>query len=122
MDNHASFGILNGSCLDYSLVQFNSRFSQLNRKLFIMNFNIRSFNSNIDEFSVFLSKLFRLPDFIILTETWNSDDRSADIPGFQSHHCNRPSDKRGGGVSIFINAEFNVKSSHISMGNLPEIE
>ena len=93
MDDHDSFGILNGSCDKFTPEQFNNKFSSHGKKLFIMNFNIRSFNANFDQFSVFLNELSRLPDLIILTETWNSDYKNAEIFGFKSFHCNRPSDR-----------------------------
>ena len=122
MDNLNSFGIINGSCDNFSPEQFNNKFSSHGKKLFIMNFNIRSFNANFDQFSVFLNELTRLPDVIILTETWNSDYKNAEIFGFKSFHCNRSSDRRGGGVSIFVNSQFKAISTTISMGSKPEIE
>ena len=122
MDDHENFGVQNGTCSAISPEQFNQQFSILNSKLFIMNFNIRSFNSNIENFSFLLDELVRRPDVIILTETWNSDDRSAEIDGYRSFHCNRSIDKRGGGVAIFVNVGLKAKSVKISMENLPEIE
>ena len=90
MDQFESFGISSGTCSAFSPEQFNQQFSSSNKKLFIMNFNIRSFNANIGEFSLFLDELCRIPDIIILTETWNSDDLSAEIDKYKSYHCNRP--------------------------------
>ena len=122
MDNHESFGIHNGACSAFSPDQFNQQFNVSNRKLFIINFNIRSFNSNIGDFSFFLDELVRKPDFIILTETWSSEDKSAEIEGYRSFHCNRPNDRIGGGVAIFVKNDLQAKSVKISMENLPEIE
>ena len=122
MDHFDSFGISSGTCSAFSPEQFNQQFSSSNRKLFIMNFNIRSFNANIGEFSLFLDELVRIPDIIILTETWNSDDLSAEIDKYRSYHCNRPNNRRGGGVSIYVNNSLKAKSARISMANLPEIE
>ena len=50
MDNYESFEILSGTCDNSSLEQFNEKFSASNSKLFVINFNIQSFNSKIDEF------------------------------------------------------------------------
>ena len=102
MNDYNSFGIVNGNCNGFSPEQFNNKFSSSTRKLFVLNFNIRSFNSNFDDFSDFIDDLYRRPDLIILTETWNNDDKTSEISGFRSYHCNRPSDTRGGGVSIFF--------------------
>ena len=97
MEDHESFGIRSGTCSAFSPEQFNQQFTFSNRKLFIINFNIRSFNSNIENFAFLVDELVRRPDVIILTETWNSDDKSAEIDGYRSFHCNRSIDKRGGG-------------------------
>ena len=122
MDDYASFGILSGTCTGLWPNQFNLRYSMSKDKLFIINFNIRSFNSNFDQFAVFLDELERAPDLIILTETWNSDDKNAKINGFKSFHCNRSFDMRGGGVSIYVNKKLNVKAIKISMDSLTDIE
>ena len=122
MNDHASFGIHNGSCSAFSPEQFNRQFNMSNRKLFVMNFNIRSFNSNIGDFSFFLDELVRKPDVIILTETWNSEDKSAEIEGYRSFHCNRSIDRIGGGVGIYVKDDLKAKPVKISMENLPEIE
>ena len=123
MDDYSSFGIIDGSCVGFSPEQFNNKFSSSNnnRKLFVLNFNIRSF-TNYDELSVLLNELCRFPDVIILTETWNSDDKSAEIHGYKSFHCNRAANKRGGGVSIFINNQIKAKSVKIANESKPDIE
>ena len=122
MEDYASFGILSGTCIGLSSNQFNQRYSMSKDKLFIINFNIRSFNANFDQFAVFLDELERAPDLIILTETWNSDDKNAKINGFKSFHCNRSFDMRGGGVSIYVNKKLNAKAIKISMDSLTDIE
>ena len=121
MDDYNSFDILNGNCTEFSPEQFNHTFISSNRKLFIINFNIHSYYSHIDEFTALLDELFRFPDIIILTETWKTDELSAEIEGYKSFHCNR-SNRRGGGVSIFVNEGLKANSVKISMENLPEIE
>ena len=121
MDDFNSFRILNGNCNQFSPEQFNHEFSSSNRRLFIINFNIQSYYSHIDEFTAFIDELYRFPDVIILTETWKSDDRTAEIGGYKSFHCNR-STRRGGGVSVYINQSLKANSVKISMENLPEIE
>ena len=122
MDDFDSFGVLSGLCSEFSFEQFNNKFSSQNKKLFVMNFNIRSFSANFDQFSVFLDELVRLPDLITITETWNSADKDAEIYGYDAFHCNRPSNKRGGGVSIYVNKQLKAKSVEISKESTPELE
>ena len=121
MDNLHSFNVMNGNCNQFSPEQFNHEFSSSNRKLFIINLNIQSYYAHIDEFTAFIDELYRFPDVIILTETWKSNDRTAEIEGYKSFHCNR-STRRGGGVSVFINQGLKANSAKISMESLPEIE
>ena len=122
MYDHESFGIQDGICSVFPPEQFNQQFNTPNKKLFIINFNIRSFSSNIGDFSYFLDELVRPPDLIVLTETWNTDDKSAEIEGYKSFHCNRSNDRIGGGVAIFVKNDLKAKSVKISMECLPEIE
>jgi len=68
---------------------------------FLCHFNIRSFNANADEMFLFLSRLAVLPDVIVLTETWFSPGFVYDIDGYSGHHVYR-SDRRGGGVSVYV--------------------
>ena len=122
MNDLDSFGIISGSCEGFSPEQFNNKFGSFNnRKLFVLNFNIRSFN-NYEQLSVLLDELCRTPDVLIITETWNSDDKSAEIHGYKSFHCNRAANKRGGGVSIFISNQLKAKSVRIANESKPEIE
>lgn len=106
--NHSNFYNIDGSCELYSIENFNNEFKNKNG-LLILNFNIRSFNSNFDEFSEFLTNLNIRPDILVLTETWFNENQVGDIDGFQGYHCTRSTGCRGGGVSIFINASLNVK-------------
>jgi len=68
---------------------------------FLCHFNIRSFNANSDEMFLFLSRLSLLPDVIVLTETWFSPGYVYDIDGYSGHHVFR-TDRRGGGVSVYV--------------------
>ena len=67
----------------------------------IVHFNVRSFTSNFDEFSILLEYLKWQPEVLVLSETWFAVDSCYDIPGYVGHHVYR-ADKRGGGVSIFV--------------------
>ena len=44
-----------------------------------MNFNIQSFESKFDEFSVFLDEINTKPHVLILTETWFAPSKTREI-------------------------------------------
>ena len=94
----------------YDVSQFNDKFSCDDvSRVFVLNYNIRSFNKNIDSFIALLESLSSNPDIIILTETWldsrNSD--SACIAGYSAYHTTREI-CRGGGVSIYVKNDYDV--------------
>ena len=90
-----------GSCENYSIETFNDKFVSYNtsqfriNNLFVLNFNIRSFNSNIDQFSNFIDELVIKPQIIILSETWFSRNSKGSINGYTGFDCCRP-DRVGG--------------------------
>ena len=111
------------SCFNFDVDTFNDNI-QLSNSIFFMNYNIRSFNSNFNEFSIFLSDLKTPPDVITLTETWFMGNNSDSIDGYHGYHCSRNPETsgNGGGVSIFIRKTLKCKVYVESYDNLPEIE
>jgi hypothetical protein len=95
-------------CTYYNSELFNDEFANLEDKFVIIHQNIRSFNCNIDEFTVFLGTLCVDVDVIILCETWLNKGNVGDIGGFRGYHSCRE-DKRGGGVSIFVSEKLKSK-------------
>ena len=82
-----------------------------------MNFNIRSFHANGDEFGAVLNCFKIKPQVLILTETWNTSDTISlcRFDGLEGVHTFR-TDRRGGGVSVFSNENFRlVKLDEISV-------
>ena len=93
---------LNGlSCQAFSELSFNNYFNQSIDNFLLMHINSRSYTRNFDEFGVLLDTLNRLPDVLVVTETWFSSDTSREISGYYGYHLFR-SGKRGGGVSVYI--------------------
>ena len=86
----------------YSYQQLNSLLDQTDFNLFLLNYNIRSFNANSSCFLAALSNFIMEPSFIILTETWITQEslELCKIPGYMAHHTFR-SNMKGGGVSFF---------------------
>jgi hypothetical protein len=96
---------------DYSVEAFNSKFqNKENSNISLINFNIRSFNKNIDNFTAVLNSLCFVPDDIVLTETWLTNDNKiyANIDNYKSFHTIRESG-RSGGVSIFYKSCIDVE-------------
>ena len=94
-DNYIDF---ESNCQYYNIGEFN--FEDKNNFV-IFNHNVRSFAKNFDELSVYLNDLNVVIDVLVLTETWFSDFNTCDIDGYNAFHTFR-SDRRGGGVSIFV--------------------
>ena len=65
-------------CKNYNIKYYNSIIYNLNTDISIIVYNIRSFNTNINNFLIVLDNVYNKPDIIILTETWliNTDDPS----------------------------------------------
>ena len=93
--------------------------------LSIVNFNIRSFFKNIDEFLGLLRLCKHHFDVIVLTETWlnrNTADLCI-IEGYNSFHSFREN-CRGGGVSVFVDESFvsrKIEAVSINNGNFETV-
>ena len=76
----------------------------------ILHLNIRSIKKNFENFKLFLSFLDFSFSVICFSETWFDDlDNSVyDLPNYISKHQVR-SDRRGGGVSIYIHSSIKFK-------------
>ena len=83
-----------------SVENFNCVTSKDPPRLLILNYNIRSFNANIDCFLCSF-KPEKLPDVFVFTETWLTPTDTPVIEGYKSFHTFRPHG-RSGGVSIFV--------------------
>ena len=123
VDTYSDYDLNPDSCQYYDVHKFNGMFTG-KRNFFIMNFNIRSFNANFDDFSVFVEELTIQPHILVLTETWFLDMRAENIPGYNGYHCCRSSESSGpgGGVSIFVRKSLNAKIIFESSESLPAIE
>ena len=90
-------------CNSYTIDNFPNIDENQTDSLSVVNFNIRSYFKNFEEFQIVLDTTKFKHDIIILTETWARSNTSqlCTIPGYNAYHCYRPS-RNGGGVSIFI--------------------
>ena len=114
MDNN--FQLCDGLCEYYSVSEFSELCSGVgkNYDFFMLNYNIRSFNSNSHSFDVFLKSLDVQPQFIVLTETWNSPSNVnlcsiLNYNSFHSHRTSSTNSTRGGGVSVFCDDRFSCE-------------
>ena len=131
ISSYHDYSINPNSCSYYSIEDFNQKFKP-NKKFFLLNFNIRSFNSNFDDFACFVSQLAIQPDAIVLTETWFTGQFSSSITGYTGYHCNRNFDclKAGGGISIYmrntvkskITVETEISSTEIELMHIKMTE
>ena len=87
-----------------------------NSNLSLIHFNSRSLNKNSNNIINFLSTLHHHFDIYGFSETWFTHDYDAplvDIGDFVTENCIRQ-DRRGGGVSLYIN-------SHLNYSNRPDL-
>ena len=122
MDNSDNFAIVDGNCLNYSIEHFNETFCRNNNQILVMNFNIQSFDSKLDEFSAFLHNINQLPHILVLTETWFSPTTCCDLEGYKAYHCTRPGTNDRGGVTIYILESLNLSCLHYSVKVSPDLE
>lgn len=107
----------------YSIEKFNIRFPNKNdQNLLILSYNIRSFNTNGDNFITFLDSLVFSPDIIVLCETWLTNDSKefCNINGYISYHNVR--NHRGGGVSVFYKRNLQVDHLSVFFNNNSTVE
>ena len=84
----------------FSVSQFNALINDSQNLLTIINFNIRSFYGNSDNFFCLFDD-GNMPQIIILTETWFSNENAWNLEGYESYHTIRPN-RRSGGVSVYV--------------------
>jgi len=90
----------------YSASRLTNELSDCRSKLSIVNFNIRSFASNVDQFLSYLQTVDFHFHIFCFTETWfASEECSLGLEGYQAHHTVR--EGRGGGVSIYCCTAIN---------------
>lgn len=116
--NHFNEVLDMNSCSFYTVDEFLLKDYPFKNNFNIINFNIRSFFKNYDEFLGIISKCNIIIDVIVLTETWINEDNSqlCHIDGYQSFHSFR-SHRQGGGVSIFIRDTLSSNSELFNINN-----
>ena len=117
-DDHVFNSLFPGSCPEnsckfYSIANFNETIINPLFNLSLFNCNVRSFHANGLAYESLFNSLSCIPNFIIMTETWNSHDtlNFCVLEGYLGNHTYR-SNSRGGGVSVFCRNSFNVESLH----------
>ena len=95
---------------NYYTIQDYLDLNTLNRdlyNLFLLNFNIRSFLANLNEFEAFLDSLSGHPDILVISETWITSENKhlCNIEGFNSFHTIRK-ERRGGGIAIYVSNRY----------------
>lgn len=94
-------------CSIYTISEFNKFCKSKQKNLFIVHSNIRSYYKNGDELIATLSQLDNAVDILALSETWFSEDYHTGVNGYSSFHSYR-TNKRGGGISLFVKNCYNA--------------
>ena len=91
------------------------KFNELNvnplTDLLLLNYNIRSLNSNFDQFLAFSHLINKKFDVISFTESWLKEENKHlyNISGYQDFHNLRGDGRRGGGISLYVTENFKAK-------------
>jgi len=89
------------NCQYFDVGTFTRVCSETDLPLFLFCINIRSFSKNSDELLILLQQLPVEPTIVVVTETWFSGHCVLELEGYCGHHVYR-TDRRGGGVSVFV--------------------
>ena len=71
----------------------------------LVNYNIRSYRKNIDSFIPIIDK--NLPNVLMFTETWFTENYQANLQNYQAFHTVRPI-RLSGGTSIYVRNDLNA--------------
>ena len=96
------------SCNSLSADDFCMQLNDNTNMFNIVNYNVRSFRTNIEYFLPLIEKsnIYAL----VLTETWFSDAYQGSIVNYNSYHTIR-SNRQSGGVSVFVDKKVNSHNS-----------
>ena len=96
-------------CKQYNFAEFNNAFTN-QQNISMIHLNIRSSQKNLIDFVCNLDNLIVKFDFIILSETWGTDDKAKlnVIPGY-NHIYDTREKRNGGGISMYVNAHIAYK-------------
>ena len=99
--------------MDETVLEFNGMLFRDKSFITFVNYNIRSFAANADQFFC-QSENGNIPHVITLTETWFADDNIEEIPGYHYFHAIHPH-RRSGGVSIYISEFIIAEGIHFEL-------
>ena len=108
----------------YTVQEFSSLISQGTPCLTFFNFNIRSFRMNSPMMLSLFPTPTAYPEVFILSETWFTEDYKDVINGYQGFHTVRvcESNRRSGGVSVFVREEFSAEILEFASYSNEDIE
>ena len=96
----------------YKISGFNTEFEDLSEGNYLfLNANIRNFKTNGKHVKNFLVSLKLSPSFVILSETWNTQNNLdlCNLETYRGFHTHR-SNMQSGGISVFTRNELVAKN------------
>ena len=86
----------------------------LHENLSCLHLNIRSLNSNFENFKYFLQECDNSFNIICLSETWSTnssflENSNFHLPNYDAIHYERKTNKKGGGVLIYVKTSLTYK-------------
>ena len=103
----------NSQTIHYTADEFCEKFHPINSSqsfMKVVTYNVRSYNTHVDDFLAYLKTIDYTPNIIILCETWLTDNSCnlANIDSYLATHTVRKS-SRSGGVSAYYPYDLNVE-------------
>ena len=93
---------LNSSSNYQSIHDFKQLDVNKSTTLSIVHLNVCIFGASFDKFRALFAYCNLVPDILLLSETWFTQDSSRELGGYKGHHVTRRN-RRGGGMSVFVN-------------------
>ena len=101
----------------YSIEQLNNELTNSTSATTVLNYNIHSIKANGDTFVALLQSLTKLPQILVITETWLNSFENNDmiIDGFEAFNTVRIY-ARSGGVSVYVHGTIRAhRLVHLSV-------
>ena len=109
-DENSSYCDFFDNCEYHDISSLNKVVKHKKDDLFIMHFNMRSLQKNIDKLTTLLANLSETPDIIAISETkitYGQPIVKVDITGYDFIHCD--SIKKAGGVGCYVKQTLSYK-------------
>ena len=122
-DDNSNYCDFFDNCVYHDITSLNNVVNLKTNELFILHFNVRSLQKNIDKLITLLVTFSETPDIIAISQTkltYGQPLLNVDITGYDFIHC--ISITKAGGVGFYIKQNLSYKQKSDSYVNLSFVE